>query len=154
MALSLTVAETFISGVLPMEWEPTEVHIEEMKWEHCCEGPEPMDWEDSPEVRVSKKKKVSEIIDIEVKTNFQVETTPPGAKKVSPPLEPKTNLSFQEKENTPTSKDVSPLFTEIVRRKIRSRPKVSTPAVSPENRVILKARRHIELSQTLVCRWI
>ncbi|GFQ93595.1 hypothetical protein TNCT_612271 [Trichonephila clavata] len=141
MALALTVTETFISGVLPMEWEPTEVHIEEMEWEYCSEWPEPMDWEDSPEVRVSKKTKVSEIIDIEVKTNFQVETIPPAPKKVSPPLESKTNDSFQEKENTPTPKEVSPPLTEVYRRKIRSKPKVSTPAVSPENRVILKARR-------------
>ncbi|GFR02190.1 hypothetical protein TNCT_323491 [Trichonephila clavata] len=111
MALSLTFAETFISGVLPMEWEPTEVHIEEMEWEYCSDGPEPMDWEDSPEV----------------------ETTPPAPKKMSPALEPKTNISFQEKENTPTPKKVSPPLTEIVRRKIRSKPKVSTPAVSPEN---------------------
>ncbi|GFR30089.1 hypothetical protein TNCT_390961 [Trichonephila clavata] len=141
MAPALTVAETFISGVLPMEWEPTEVHIEEMEWEYSCEGPEPMDWEDSPEVRVCKKKKASEIIDIEVKTNFQVETIPPAPKKVSPPVERKTNISFQEKENTPTPKKVSPPLTEIVRRKIRSKPKVSTPEVSLENRVILKARR-------------
>ncbi|GFQ65278.1 hypothetical protein TNCT_567051 [Trichonephila clavata] len=140
MALALTVSETFISGVLPMDWEPTEVHIEEMEWEYCCEGPEPMDWEDSPEVRVSKKTKASEIINIEVNTNFQVETIPPAPKKVSPPIEPKTNLYFQEKENI-SPKEVSPPLTEIVRRKIRTRPKVNTPEVSPENRVILKARR-------------
>ncbi|GFR31613.1 hypothetical protein TNCT_525941 [Trichonephila clavata] len=141
MTPSLTVAEIFISGVLPMDWEPTEVHIEEMEWEYCCEEPEPMDWEDSPEVRISKKKKASEIIDIEVNTNFQVETIPPAPKKVSPTLEPNTNHSLQEKENCPTPKKVSPPLTEIVRRKIRTRPKVSTPAVSPKNRVILKARR-------------
>ncbi|GFQ77534.1 hypothetical protein TNCT_137061 [Trichonephila clavata] len=104
-----------------MDWEPTEVHIEEMEWEYCCEGPEPMDWEDSPEVRVSKKKKASEIIDIEVKTNFQVETIPSAPKKVSPPVEPNTNLFIQEKENFPTAKKVSPPLNEIVRRKIRTK---------------------------------
>ncbi|GFR03119.1 hypothetical protein TNCT_613951 [Trichonephila clavata] len=114
-----------------------------MEWEYCCKGPEPMDWEDSPEVRVSKKKKASEIIDIEINTNFQVETIPPAPKKVSPPLKPNNNLSFQEKENFPTPKKVNPLLTEIVRRKIRTTSKVNTPAVSPENRVILKARRTI-----------
>ncbi|GFR31526.1 hypothetical protein TNCT_282941 [Trichonephila clavata] len=114
-----------------MDWKPTEVHIEEMEWEYCCEGPEPMDWEDSLEVRVSKKKKASEIIDIKINTNFQVETIPPATKKVSPPLESNIN-SFQEKENFPTLKKVSP-FTEIVTRKVRTRPKVSSPAVSPEN---------------------
>ncbi|GFQ83826.1 hypothetical protein TNCT_296731 [Trichonephila clavata] len=112
-----------------------------MEWEYCCEGLEPMDWEDSPEVRVSKKKKASEIIDIEVYSNFLVETISPAPKKVSPPIEPNANLSFQEKENFPTPKKISPPLTEIVRRKIRTRPKVSTPAVSPENRVIIKARR-------------
>ncbi|GFY50862.1 hypothetical protein TNIN_135981 [Trichonephila inaurata madagascariensis] len=138
MALALTVSETLLSGVLPMEWEPTEVHIEEMEWEYSCEGPEPMDWEDSPEVRVSKKKKASDIIDTEVNTNFQVETILPEPKKVSP-LEPNINVSLQEKENSPIK--VSPPVTEIVLRKVRSKPKVSTPEVSFENRVILKAHR-------------
>ncbi|GFW04494.1 hypothetical protein TNCV_878631 [Trichonephila clavipes] len=141
MALALTVSETLFSGVLPMEWEPTEVHIEEMEWEYSFEGPEPMDWEDSPEVRVSKKKKASDIIDIEVNTNFQVETILPAPKKVSSPLESNINVSLQEKENFPNPKKVSPTLTEIVRRKVRSKPKVSTPEVSFENRVILKARR-------------
>ncbi|GFQ99689.1 hypothetical protein TNCT_424231 [Trichonephila clavata] len=125
-----------------MDWEPTEVHIEEIEWVYCCEGPEPMDWEDSPEVRVSKKKKASEIIDIQVNTNFQIKTIPHRRqKKVSPSLEPNTKLSFQEKENCRTPKKVSPPLTEIVRRKIRAKPKVNSPEVSPENRVILKARR-------------
>ncbi|GFS58756.1 hypothetical protein TNIN_215691 [Trichonephila inaurata madagascariensis] len=141
MALALTGLETLLSGVLPMEWEPTEIHIEEMEWEYSYEGSEPMDWEDSSEVRDSKKKKVSDIIDIEVNTNFQVETILPALKKVSPPLEPNINVSLQEKENSPTAKKVSPPLTEIVLRKVRSKPKVSTPEVSFENRVILKARR-------------
>ncbi|GFX94212.1 hypothetical protein TNCV_4292571 [Trichonephila clavipes] len=102
-----------------------------------------MDWEDIPEVRVSKKEKVSQSFDIEVNTNFLVETIPPAPKKVSPPLKPNTDLSFQEKENFPTPKKVSPPLTEIVLRKVRSRPKVSTPEVSTVNRVILKARRPI-----------
>ncbi|GFY63768.1 hypothetical protein TNIN_484651 [Trichonephila inaurata madagascariensis] len=92
-----------------------------------------MDWEDSPEVRVSKKKKVSDIINIEVNTNIQVETILLAPKKVS--------FFSGKKENFPTPKKVSPLLTETILRKVRSRPKVSTPAVSPENRVILKARR-------------
>ncbi|GFT18028.1 hypothetical protein TNCV_4837711 [Trichonephila clavipes] len=104
-----------------MEWEPTEVHIEEMEWEYCCEGPEPMDWKDLAEVRVSKKEKGSENIDIEVNANFQVQAIPPVPKKAHPPLEPNTNLSFQEKENFPTPKSLSPPSTEIVLRKIRSR---------------------------------
>ncbi|GFY52449.1 hypothetical protein TNIN_110311 [Trichonephila inaurata madagascariensis] len=113
MALSLTVAETFISVVLPMEGEPTEMHIGEMEWKYCCEGPEPMDWEDLPEV----------------------EAIPPAPKKASPPLEPNTNLSFQEKKNFSTPNKACPPSTEIVLRKIRShtRLKVSTPTVSPEN---------------------
>ncbi|GFY18048.1 hypothetical protein TNCV_3385391 [Trichonephila clavipes] len=116
--LALTVSETLFSGVLPMEWEPTEVHTEEMEWKYSFEGPEPMDWEDSPEV----------------------ETIIPAPKKVSSPLESNINVSLQEKENFPNPIKVSPTLTEIVRRKVRSRPKVSTPEVSFENRVILKAR--------------
>ncbi|GFY52448.1 hypothetical protein TNIN_110301 [Trichonephila inaurata madagascariensis] len=124
----------------PWRENPPRFTSERWKWKYCCKGPEPMDWEDLPEVRVSKKKKDSEIIDIEVYANVQVEAIPPAPKKASPPLEPNTSLSFQEKETFPTPKKASPPSTEIVLRKIRShtRLKVRTPTVSPENRVIFK----------------
>ncbi|GFX68049.1 hypothetical protein TNCV_921501 [Trichonephila clavipes] len=49
----------------------------------------------------------------------------------------------REEKNFPTAEKVSPPSTEIILRKIRSRPKVNPPAVSPTfpDRVILKARR-------------
>ncbi|GFT41176.1 hypothetical protein NPIL_101881 [Nephila pilipes] len=159
----LTFAESFIAGSLPMEWQTTEVHVEEMEWK-CYELDEPMDWEDIPEVRYAKKSKVSEPIVIKTNvtfqptstpaapmevskpviptTSFQVKKTTPAMKKVSPPVDAKENSSLQV---TPTPSDpikVSALaYYESIRRKIRTKPKVSPPKVnSASDRVILKAR--------------
>ncbi|GFT12369.1 hypothetical protein NPIL_491051 [Nephila pilipes] len=85
-----------------MEWQTTEVHVEEMEWE-CSELDEPMDWEDIPEVRCPKKSKVSEPI----KTNvpFQPTATPAAPMEVSKPVIP--NTSLQVKRNTPAKNKVS-----------------------------------------------
>ncbi|GFV69372.1 hypothetical protein TNCV_4589691 [Trichonephila clavipes] len=135
MTAFLTLNESFVSD---MDWEVTEVRVEEMEWEPSyIQVSEPMDWEDIPQVRASKRSKVSEPEVINVP--FQDEAASPQTKKVSSPLELKPNLSFQVKL---TSKKVSPFTSEFVRHKIRCKPKVSIPEVSaPTNRVILKAKR-------------
>ncbi|GFT71212.1 hypothetical protein NPIL_544611 [Nephila pilipes] len=158
----LTFAESFIAGSLPMELENTEVHIEEMEWE-CNELDERMDWEDIPEVRCAKKSKVSEPIIIETKVTFQptsnpaasVEVIKPGipstsfqvkrttpTKNVSPPVDAKENSSLQATPTPPDPIKVSALaYYESIRRKIRTKPKVSPSQVSSaSDRVILKAR--------------
>ncbi|GFU62092.1 hypothetical protein TNCV_4893101 [Trichonephila clavipes] len=138
MTTTLTLDESLVSD---MDWEVTEVRVEEMEWETSyIQVRESMDWEDIPQVRASKRSKVSEPIII----NFplQEEAVPPQPKKVSLPLEPKTNLSFQVKQTSPILKQVSPFTSEFVRHKIRCKPKVSIPEVSaPSNRVILRAKR-------------
>ncbi|GFT45591.1 hypothetical protein NPIL_65421 [Nephila pilipes] len=160
----LTFAESFIAGSLPMAWDSSEVHVEEMEWE-CSELDEPMDWEEIPEVRYSKKSKVSEQINIKTNVTFQNNSTPvapievskpaipntsfqgktatPVKKKVSSPVDVKENTSLQVTPKQPAPKEVSPLaaYYESIRRKIRTRPKVSPPKVSSSSdRVILKAR--------------
>ncbi|GFU18208.1 hypothetical protein TNCV_2033581 [Trichonephila clavipes] len=138
MTTSLTLVESFVSD---MDWEVTEVRVEEMEWETSyIQVSEPMDWEDIPQVRDSKRSKLSEPVIINVP--LQDEAVPPQPKKVSSPLEPKPNLSFQVKPTSSTPKKVSFFTTEFIRHKIRSKPKVSIPEVSaPNNRVILKAKR-------------
>ncbi|GFT95143.1 hypothetical protein NPIL_630641 [Nephila pilipes] len=92
------------------------------------EGDEPMDWEKIPEVRYAKKSKVSESFDIKTNFTFQYSTTPAAPNEVTP--------------TPPQAKKVSPpANSEIIRRKICSKPKVSPPQVSNiSDRVILKAR--------------
>ncbi|GFS81267.1 hypothetical protein NPIL_457501 [Nephila pilipes] len=146
MDVFVTFAESFIAGNLPMEWQTTEVHVEEMEWE-CSDLDEPMDWEDIPEVRCAKKSKVSKRINnvtfqhtstpaapMEVSkpvisnTSFQVKKTTPEKKKVSPPVDDKENSSLQVTPTPPDPKKVSALaYYESIRRKIRSKPKVSPP---------------------------
>ncbi|GFU46750.1 hypothetical protein TNCV_4684001 [Trichonephila clavipes] len=94
-----------------MEWETSYIQVSE-----------PMDWEDIPQVRASKRPKVSEPLII----NFplQEKAVPPQPKKVSLPLQPMSNLSFQVKLTSPTPKQVSPFTSEFVRHKIRCKPKV------------------------------
>ncbi|GFU46751.1 hypothetical protein TNCV_4684011 [Trichonephila clavipes] len=90
MTTTLTLGECFVS---------------DMDWGHRvpCGGDgvgnllhpevsEPMDWEDIPQVRTSKRPKVSEPLII----NFplQEKAVPPQPKKVSLPLQPMSNLSF------------------------------------------------------------
>ncbi|GFR17033.1 hypothetical protein TNCT_151181 [Trichonephila clavata] len=143
-----------------MDWEDTEVRVEEMEWETTCiHDCEPMDWEDIPQVRASKRSKVSEPVEFKIPlqdeaappsskkvspppnlTSLQKNPTPPPPKKVSVPLEPKLSPSLQV--TPPTSPKVSPFTSEFIRHKIRSKPKVSIPEVSaPTDRVILKVRR-------------
>ncbi|GFY59389.1 hypothetical protein TNIN_492571 [Trichonephila inaurata madagascariensis] len=159
MTAILTLSESFVSG---MDWEDTEVHVEEMEWEPSyIEVSEPMDWEDIPQVRASKRSKVSEPLVLNVTlqdeaappvskkvspslnlTSLQDKATPPQPEKVSSPLESKPNLSLQVKLTSPTPPKVSPFTSEFIRHKIRCKPKVSIPEVSaPTNRVILQARR-------------
>ncbi|GFT02419.1 hypothetical protein NPIL_83401 [Nephila pilipes] len=163
MDVFVTFAESFIAGSLPMEWDCTEVYVEEMEWE-CSKLDEPMDWEDIPEVRCPKKSKVSEPVIIMTKvtlqptstpaapvevskpiipnTSVQVNKTTPAKKKVSPPVDTKENSSLQVTSTPPERKKVSALaYYESIRRKIRTKSKVSPPQVSPaSDRVILKAR--------------
>ncbi|GFY38212.1 hypothetical protein TNIN_12951 [Trichonephila inaurata madagascariensis] len=114
MAATLTLSESF---VLDMDWEATEIRVEEMEWEPSyIEVSEPMDWEDIPQVRASKRSKVSEpaVFNVSLQdqaappvskkvspspnlTSLQENTPPPHHKKVSLPLEPKPNPSFQGK---------------------------------------------------------
>ncbi|GFT70617.1 hypothetical protein NPIL_112701 [Nephila pilipes] len=146
MDVFVTFAESFIAGSLPMEWQTTEVHVEEMEWE-WSDLDEPMDWEDIPEVRCAKKSKVSKRINnvtfqptstpaapMEVSkpvipnTSVQVKKTTPAKKKVSPPVDNKENSSLQVTPNPPDPIKVSALaYYESMRRKIRSKPKVSPP---------------------------
>ncbi|GFX49153.1 hypothetical protein TNCV_5041471 [Trichonephila clavipes] len=154
MAVTLTLSESFVSG---MDWEDTEVRVEEMEWEPSyIEVSEPMDWEDIPQERASKRSKVSEFVVFNV--TLQDEAAPPVSKKVSPSPNltslqekatlpqpkkvSKPNLSLQVKLTSPTPPKVSPFTSEFIRHKIRCKPKVSIPEVSaPTDRVILKARR-------------
>ncbi|GFV17854.1 hypothetical protein TNCV_3236041 [Trichonephila clavipes] len=138
MTTTLTLDESLVSD---MDWEVTEVRVEEMEWETSyIQVSEPMDWEDVPQVRASKRSKVSQPVIINIP--LQAEAIPPQPKKVSSPLESKHNLSFQGKLTSPTPKQVSPFTSEFVRHKIRCKPKVSISEVSaPSNRVILKAKR-------------
>ncbi|GFW60760.1 hypothetical protein TNCV_571061 [Trichonephila clavipes] len=158
MTANLTLSDSFVSD---MDWEDTEVRVEEMEWEPSYfEVSEPMDWEDIPQVRASKRSKVSELIEFNVTlqaeaalpvskkvsppnlTSLQEKTTPPKPKKVSSPLKSKPNPSLQVKLTSPTPQKVSPFTSEFIRHKIRAKPKVSIPQVSvPTNRVILKAKR-------------
>ncbi|GFS48742.1 hypothetical protein TNIN_435541 [Trichonephila inaurata madagascariensis] len=111
MTATLTLSESFISD---MDSEDTEVRVEKMEWEPSyIQVSEPMDWEDIPQVRASKRSK-------------------------SLP-----NPSLQVKLTLPTPQKVSPITSEFIRHKIRSKPKVSIPEVSgaPSDRVILKAWR-------------
>ncbi|GFY64838.1 hypothetical protein TNIN_72921 [Trichonephila inaurata madagascariensis] len=154
MTFTLTLSESFVSD---MDWEDTEVRVEEMEWEPSYfEVSEPMDWEDIPQVRASKRSKVSEPVEFNIP--LQDEPAPPVSKKVSPTPNlnslqekatlpqpktvSKTNISLQVKLTSPTSPKVSPFTSELIRHKIRSKPKVSIPEVSaPSDRVILKAKR-------------
>ncbi|GFW50363.1 hypothetical protein TNCV_2886691 [Trichonephila clavipes] len=137
MTTKLTLFESFVSD---MDWEAAVVRVEEMEWETSyIQVSEPMDWEDIPQVRASKRSKVSEPV---INVPLQAEAVPPQPKKVSLSLEPKTNLSFQVKLTSPAPKKVSFFSSEFVRHKIRCKPKVSIPEVSaPSNRVILRAKR-------------
>ncbi|GFT60521.1 hypothetical protein TNCV_1966251 [Trichonephila clavipes] len=137
MTTTLTLVESIFSD---MDWEATEVRVEEMEWETSyIQVSEPMDWEDIPQVRASKRSKVSEPV---INVPLQAEAVPPTPKKVSLPLQSKPNLPFQVKLTSPAPKKVSFFSSEFVRHKIRCKPKVSTPEVSaPSNRVILKAKR-------------
>ncbi|GFX68980.1 hypothetical protein TNCV_683391 [Trichonephila clavipes] len=64
MTATLTLSESFVSD---MDWEDTEVRVEEMEWEPSyVEVSEPMDWEDIPKVRASKRYKVSEPVEFNV----------------------------------------------------------------------------------------
>ncbi|GFY76130.1 hypothetical protein TNIN_152711 [Trichonephila inaurata madagascariensis] len=160
MAATLTLSESFVSD---MDWEDTEVCAEEMEWEPICtRDSEPMDWEDIPQVKASKRSKVSEPVEFKLNVPLQNEAGTPASKKVSPPpnltslqgiatppqpknvsapLEPKPNPSLQVKLTPPTSQKVSPFTSEFIRHKIRSEPKVSIPEVCAQtDRVILKAR--------------
>ncbi|GFY02262.1 hypothetical protein TNCV_3501451 [Trichonephila clavipes] len=106
MTTTLTLGECFVSD---MDWEATEVRVEEMEWETSyIQVSEPMDWEDIPQVRASKRSKVSEPVIVNVP--LQDEAVPPQPKKVSSPLEPKTNLSFQVKQTSSTPKKEGPIF--------------------------------------------
>ncbi|GFQ81876.1 hypothetical protein TNCT_358571 [Trichonephila clavata] len=157
MTATLTLSESFISD---MDWEDTQVHVEEMEWETICTyDSEPMDWEDIPQVRAFKRSKVSEPVECNIP--LQVKAAPPASKKVSPPpnltslqenatppqpkkvivtLDPKPNPTLQV--TPPTPQKVSPFSSEFIRHKIRSKPKLSIPEVSaPTDRVILKARK-------------
>ncbi|GFT52685.1 hypothetical protein NPIL_307671 [Nephila pilipes] len=109
-----------------------------------------MDWEDIPEVRHAKKSKVSEPVIIMTKvtlqptstpaapmevskpvipsTSFQVKKTTPAKKKASPPVDNKENSSLQVTPTPPEPKKVSALaYYESIRRKIRTKTKVSPP---------------------------
>ncbi|GFY10739.1 hypothetical protein TNCV_1122621 [Trichonephila clavipes] len=101
-----------------MDWEDTEVHVEEMEWEPSyIEVSETMDWEDIRQVKVSKRSK---------------ENIPSTQhKKVSLPLEPKPNPSFQGKLTPSICQKVSPITSEFIRHKISCKPKVSIPEVEP-----------------------
>ncbi|GFY10736.1 hypothetical protein TNCV_1122591 [Trichonephila clavipes] len=125
MAATLTLSECFVSD---MDWEATEVRVEEMEWAPSyIEGREPMDWEDIFQVRASKRSK-------------NIPST--QHKKVSLPLEPKPNPSFQGKLAPSISQKVNPITSEFIRHKISCKPKVSIPEVSaPTNRVVLNSRR-------------
>ncbi|GFQ85214.1 hypothetical protein TNCT_252131 [Trichonephila clavata] len=97
MTGTLTLSESFVSD---MDWEDTEVHVEEMEWETICTpDSEPIDWEDIPQVRASKRSKVSEPVECNI--SLQVEAAPPASKKVRPP----PNLtSLQENATPPQTK--------------------------------------------------
>ncbi|GFT44764.1 hypothetical protein TNCV_2845441 [Trichonephila clavipes] len=145
-----------------MDWEDAEVRVEGMKWEpnYTHSISETMDWEDIPQVRASKRSKVSEPAEFNIPlqdeaalpvskkvssnpnlTSLQKSTTSPQPKKISAPLVPKPNPSLQVKLAPPTPKKANPFTSEFIRRKIRSKPKVSIPEVSAlADRVILKAR--------------
>ncbi|GFR18412.1 hypothetical protein TNCT_434751 [Trichonephila clavata] len=99
MTATLTLSESFISD---MDWEDTQVHLEEMEWETICTyDSEPMDWEDIPQVRAFKRSKVSEPVECNIP--LQVKAAPPASKKVSPP----PNLtSLQENATPPQPKKV------------------------------------------------
>ncbi|GFT71378.1 hypothetical protein NPIL_531611 [Nephila pilipes] len=145
----LTFGESFVAGSTSMEWDCTEVHVEEMEWD-SCEGDEPMDWEEIPEVRYAKKSKASESLDIKTNFTFQHTTTSKDPNKVSKPVIP--NTTFPGNKTAPAEKKVSlpvdakknfpvqvpptpsqpkavspPANSEIIRRKIRTKPKVSPP---------------------------
>ncbi|GFU70129.1 hypothetical protein TNCV_5057231 [Trichonephila clavipes] len=141
MTATVTSSESFVSD---MDWEDTEVRVDEMEWEPSYfEISEPLDWEDIPQVRASKRSKVSEPIEFNVTlqdeaalpvskkvslssnlTSFQKKATPPQPKKVSLPLEPKPNPSLQVKLTSPTPPKVSSFTFEFICHKIRSKPKM------------------------------
>ncbi|GFY50705.1 hypothetical protein TNIN_165191 [Trichonephila inaurata madagascariensis] len=115
---------------IDMNWEDTEVRVEEMEWE-----PSYIQDEAAPPVL----KKVSQSPNL---TSLQKKSSPPQSKKISVSIEPKPNPLLQVKVKIPTPQKVSPFTSEFILHKIRSKPKVSLPEVSaPNNRVILKARR-------------
>ncbi|GFS63699.1 hypothetical protein NPIL_350911 [Nephila pilipes] len=121
-----------------------------------------------PEVRYAKKSKANETVDTKTtftfsKFNasssnlgitpvipnnpFQVKRTKPANRKVSFPVDVKENSSLQVTPTPPVPKKVSPpANSEIIRRKIRTKPKVSAPQVSPaSDKIILKARPPVPL---------
>ncbi|GFR18411.1 hypothetical protein TNCT_434741 [Trichonephila clavata] len=77
MTGTLTLSESFVSD---MDWEDTEVHVEEMECETICtHDSEPMDWEDIPQVGACKRSKVSEPVECNIP--LQVKAAPPASKK-------------------------------------------------------------------------
>ncbi|GFT26426.1 uncharacterized protein TNCV_3603021 [Trichonephila clavipes] len=74
-----------------MEWEPSYIEVSE-----------PMDWEGIPQVRDSKRSKVSESVVFNV--TLRDEAAPPVSKKVNPSL---NITSLQEKATLPQPKKVS-----------------------------------------------
>ncbi|GFQ81874.1 hypothetical protein TNCT_358561 [Trichonephila clavata] len=111
MTGTLTLSESFVSD---MDWEDTEVHVEEMECETICtHDSEFMNWEDIPQVGACKRSKEN--------------ATPAQPKKVSVTLDPKPNPTLQG--TPPTPQKGSPFSSEFIRHKIRSKPKVSIPQV-------------------------
>ncbi|GFU15681.1 hypothetical protein NPIL_396881 [Nephila pilipes] len=163
----------FVSGIIPMEWEYTEVRVEYTELEHICNNDiEPMDWEDVSKIRFIEKivvsapinlkipfqlkatlpamNKVSAIILLNLFSTSQVQTTHPALKGASSSLHLNSNSSL-----LPVFKKVS-LSTspEFIRRKIRTKLKVSLPvSSSSSDMTILKARRTSKI-QYFVCQQI
>ncbi|GFU98413.1 hypothetical protein TNCV_3652441 [Trichonephila clavipes] len=80
MTTTLILGESFVSD---MDWEDTEVRVEEMEWEPSyIQVSKPMDWEDIPQVKASKRSKVSEPVIINIP--LQDESVPPQPKKDAP----------------------------------------------------------------------
>ncbi|GFU00898.1 hypothetical protein NPIL_401071 [Nephila pilipes] len=78
---------------------------------------------------------------------FQMKRNSPGNRKVSFPVDVKENSFLQVTQTPLAPKKISPLtYSEIIRRKIRTKPKVNPPKVSPSsNKIILKARPPVPL---------
>ncbi|GFU08633.1 hypothetical protein NPIL_18361 [Nephila pilipes] len=92
-----------------MDWETTEVRVEEIDWEcDCYQESEPMDWEDIPEVRSPKRSKV--------------QRSPPALKKLNTSVDVNCNTSLQGEETQPFPKIWQRWSTLINQRTVRAPP--------------------------------